>query len=368
MITADAEAGPAAPRWRKTTEAGFVVHWTPVRYDNSMPPWRRLWAFAQFLFVAARKAATVPQDIVLATSTPLTVAIPGVWSAARNRVPFVLEVRDLWPTVPLAMGVLQSWPMRTAALALERWAYRRSAQVIALSPGMAEGVRRVHPTVPVTVIPNSSDRALFGSPTQADEAIAVENPWLGDRPVVLYAGTFGKANGVSYLVDVAAELRDRVPEALVVLVGGGAEFDLVRQRARQLGVLGKNCHVLSQVSKDQVTAWFRRATVVTSCFIAIPELEANSPNKVFDGLAAGRPIAVNHGGWIAELLERTGAGPVLSRDPAKAAAELAEFLSDEPRIAAACEAARRLAAEEFDRDELAVTFESVLTAAVAGRA
>lgn len=368
IVAADAQAEPGALRWRKTLEGGVTVYWTPVRYDNSMPPWRRLWAFGQFLVAAARKAAALPQDVVVATSTPLTVAIPGGWSAMRNKVPFVLEVRDLWPTVPIAMGVLRSRLARGAALLLERWAYRRAAQVIALSPGMAEGVRNVRPRVPVTVIPNAADLALFGVPTEADRSLVAQHPWLGDGPVVLYAGTFGRVNGVGYLVEVAAELQDRMPEALIVLIGNGAEFEPVRKRASDLGVLGKNCHVLPGVPKDEVAAWFRRATVVTSTVIDIPELRANSANKVFDGLAAGRAVAVNHGGWIADLLERTGAGLVLSRQPADAAAELKAFLRDGERVRAAQDAARRLAVDEFDRDKLAISFEGVLSAAIAGPA
>lgn len=364
MIAADARTTTSGPRrWRETTESGIQVHWTPVPYDNSMTPWRRIWAFARFLVAASRKASSLPQDVVIATSTPLTVAIPGAWSAVRNKVPFVLEVRDLWPTVPIAMGVLRSWPARKAALILERWAYRRASRLIALSPDMADGVRLVRPDAPITVIPNAADRDLFGVPTEADKQIERENQSLAGRPVVLYAGTFGRVNGVTYLVDVAAEMLSRMPEACFVLVGGGAQYEQVNQRASDLGVLGKNCYVLDRVAKQQVTAWFRRATVVTSTVIDVPELAANSANKVFDGLAAGRPIAVNHGGWIADALIRSGAGLVLSRDPVTAADELAEFLRSESRLAAAAEAARRLASDEFDRDKLAISFEGVLVAA-----
>jgi glycosyltransferase involved in cell wall biosynthesis len=185
--------------------------------------------------------------------------------------------------------------------------------------------------------------------------------------VILYAGTFGRVNGVGYLVDVAAEMLARVPQVIFVLIGSGAEFDVVQRRANDLGVLGNNCHVLGRVSKQEVTAWFRRATVVTSTVIDVPELDANSANKVFDGFAAGRPVAINHGGWIADTLRRTGAGLVLSRDPARAADQLAEFLGNESGMVSASAAARRLAAEEFDRDRLASAFEGVLSDA-AGQA
>jgi glycosyltransferase involved in cell wall biosynthesis len=370
IVTADPAPNTSTPTgWRQSTEAGIEVHWISVPYDNSMSFWRRLLAFTRFLLAASRKAAILPQDVVLATSTPLTVSIPGAWSAYRNKVPFVLEVRDLWPTVPIALGVLRSWPLRKLALALEKWSYRRADRIIALSPDMAAGVREVRGDVPLSVIPNASDRDLFSVVSLQDDDLAADYPWLEGRPVVLYAGAFGRVNGVGYLVEVAAELATRVPEAVFVLVGGGAEFQAVRELARKRGVLNTNCLVLDRVPKNQVVAWFRRATIATSTVIDVPELAGNSANKVFDAFAAGRPVAINHGGWLADVLQRTGAGLVLpSADPAVAAVMLASFLASEDRIASARKEAQRLALESFDRDQLAKEFEGVLRAAVADRA
>lgn len=368
LITADpAFAGAPRSGWRKTTEAGIEVYWVNVRYDNAMPPWRRIVSFLHFMGRAARLAVALPQDLVFATSTPLTVAIPGVWSAYRRRVPFVFEVRDLWPSLPIAMGALRSRPSRTAARLLERWSYARADKIIALSPDMAHGVLAVRPQSDVTVIPNGSDIELFRQVSAADERLAVEHPWTADRPIILYAGTFGRANGVGYLVDVAAELRDTMPEAAVVLVGGGAEFESVRARADNRGVLGKNCFVLDSVTKQEVAAWFRACSVAVSTFVDLPGLQANSPNKVFDALAAGRPVAVNNGGWMADLLEKSGAGIELPpTSPADAAAQLSALLTDPTRLEAASQAARALADTEFSRDILFSRFEKVLTQAVSG--
>src|SRR4051812_38318102 len=152
LITAD--PSPSAGQtsaWRRTNEAGVDVYWVSVPYDNSMPPWRRIVAFVDFMVKSARLAATLPQDVVFATSTPLTVSIPGAWSASRRSVPFVFEVRDLWPSLPIALGALRSWPAKTAARVLERWSYARADKIIALSPDMAKGVIEVRPDADVTV-------------------------------------------------------------------------------------------------------------------------------------------------------------------------------------------------------------------------
>ncbi|MGY1834622.1 glycosyltransferase family 4 protein [Blastococcus sp. SYSU DS0510] len=365
IVTAESES-PDTRGWRTSTEDGIDVHWVTVRYDNAMPPWRRLLAFGHFLLAASRRAAALPQDVVLATSTPLTVAIPGAWSAFRNRVPLVLEVRDLWPTVPIAMGALRAWPMRKLAIMLEKWAYARSSKVIALSPDMAAGIRAVDGRVPINVIPNAADRDLFGQPSAADEALLLEYPWAAKRPIVLYAGTFGRVNGVSYLVDMASRLAVVMPEVAVVLVGGGADFEATRLRAAELRVLDRNCFVLGRVPKETVAAWFRASAIATSTVIDVPELTANSANKFFDALAAGIPVAINHGGWLAEELESSGAGIVLpGGDPSAAADMVAQLLSDPERLMRAGRSAQRLAEDKFDRDRLAKHFEAVLVDAVA---
>ncbi|SDY75606.1 Glycosyltransferase involved in cell wall bisynthesis [Modestobacter sp. DSM 44400] len=365
IVTADAEGSRGAARWRHTVEQGIDVHWIQVPYDNSMPPWRRIIAFVQFMLAAMTMAARLPQDVVLATSTPLTVSIPGAWSAFRNKVPMVLEIRDLWPTVPIALGVLRSWPTRTLARALERWSYARARKIIALSPDMVRGVLRVRPEADVTLVPNAADMEFFSVRTDTDDRLADANRWLAAHPVVLYAGTFGLVNGVGYLVELAAALKPLLPSARVVLIGAGAELDQTRDLAARLGVLDDTCLILGSLPKTEVAAWFRASTLTVSTVIDVPELTANSSNKVFDALAAGRPVAVNHGGWLADAISESGAGLLLPpQRPAEAAQLVAEVLADPERQQRAGEAARQLALTSFDRDRLFVRFEQVLRDAV----
>ncbi|MEU4423047.1 glycosyltransferase family 4 protein [Actinoplanes sp. NPDC024001] len=355
---------PDGDRTRISTESGIVVHWLPVNYDNSMTYGRRLWSFFDFVRRAAAVAGRLRHDLVFATSTPLTVAIPGAYAALRRRVPMVLEVRDVWPETPIALGALRSPPSRWAALRLEAWAYRRAARVIALSPGMAESIQRRFPDVTVTVVPNSSDRALFAGADRAGEEVRRRTPWLGDRPLVLYAGTLGRANGVDYLVRMAARLADRDPDVRVVILGDGMMRDQIRDLAAELGVLDRNLFMLGPVPKSEVVAFFGACDLAVSAFVNIPELRNNSPNKVFDAFAAGRPVAVTHGGWIADLIAANAAGLVLPPDdPEGAAAAVAAFVRDGAAMTGAREAASALGRDRFDRDLLFQDFERVLTEA-----
>lgn len=368
VVTSDTESGTLSAGWRTSVEAGAVVHWAPVPYRNSMTYRQRIASFVRFAQLAARRAAAIDQDVVLATSTPLTIAIPGVYASRRRRVPMVLEVRDLWPEVPIALGALRSPWARYAAIRLEAWAYRHASQVIALSPGMAQGVRARRPDVPVTVVPNGCDRALFADADAAGRALRQATPWLGDRPLILYAGSLGFVNEVSYLARMAATLLVTAPEIRIAAVGGGADAERVRATAHDLGVLGRNFFMLDQVPKSEVVAFFGACDLAVSTVRDEPALHANSANKVFDGWAAGRPVAVNHEGWIADLIRSHGAGLVLpAGDPETAARLTADFLGDHQRIWAARAAARQLAGTEFDRDHLFRKVEQVLEDAVRSR-
>lgn len=331
---------------------GIRVHWLPVPYDNSMSGRERLASFAKFALRAIPRAVRLRPDAVLASSTPLTIAVPGLVASMVGRVPFLFEVRDLWPELPLALGELPPGLPARAARLLERAAYRRSAAVIALSPGMADGVRRVHPSARVVVIPNAADLDRFSPLCDTGSGFRRAHTWLGDRPLAVYAGTIGRLNQVQYLVDVAAEAAELSEDACLVVLGAGADADSVVERAKELGVWQRNFFLLPPVAKDEVSAVLAAADVAFSVFMDLPEMEINSANKFFDALSAGVPVAINYGGWHEDLLDATGAGVRLPRDPRLAAERLLSLLRDEEWLRGAGVAARELAEREFSRDRL----------------
>ena len=339
---------------------GIVVHFLPIPYSNVLPFWGRVGAFTRYAVGATRIGLKTRPDVVVASSTPLTVAIPGLITALRWSVPFVFEVRDLWPHVPISMGLLKNPLLIWAARWLERTAYRRSTRVIALSPGMARGVQETgYPVELIRIIPNASDLDAF-KPALEPSFLRTRFPEIGEGPVVLYAGAIGRANRVTYLVEVASEMLRWRTDVRFTIVGSGSERTLLERRAHDLGLLGSNVFVYDRLPKADMPALFASATVVTSVFDDSPALEDNSANKFFDGLASGRPVVINYGGWQAELLRSSGAGLVLERDPFQAASSLASLLSDAERVQAAGRAARKLAEDEFSRDVLAKRFEATL--------
>jgi len=348
--------------WFTTEESGIRVHWLPVPYANSMRYAERMKAFFRFAMRSAARAASIDADLVFATSTPLTIALPAVHAARRQRVPMVFEVRDLWPELPIAMGALRNPFAKRAAGALERWAYRNAEAVVALSPGMRDGVVDAGGAPGrVAVIPNSSDCDMFDVDATEGLRFRAARPWLDDRPMLVYPGTFGAINGVGYMLDIARVLARIAPSVCILLVGDGRERAAVEEAARREGLLDVNVFVERSLPKCQMPALFSAADMVCSLFIDLPAMRANSANKFFDALAAGKPCLLNYGGWQAELVDAHRIGLLtLGMSANEAAGAIAQAVADTGWMAEAGRRARRLARSQFDRDRLAVQLESVL--------
>jgi glycosyltransferase involved in cell wall biosynthesis len=339
-----------------------------VAYSQKMGFSRRLIAFALFVVLASWVAARVRGvDVIFATSTPLTIAIPAIVASWIRRRPFVFEVRDLWPEVPVGLGILRSSLLIRLAEGLERLAYRCARHIVALSPGIKQGiVMSGVSSGKVSVIPNACDNDLFDVPYEFGKRFRARHPHFADRPLVVYAGAFGMANGLDYFVRLADLVRLRDSSIAFLLVGHGKERDALLDLARKSGVLNDTLWIMDDIPRQNIPDVLSAATIATSIFSCNPVLRNNSANKFFDALAAGRPVAINYGGWQADLLTETGAGIVLPPDDIEKAAEiLVGFLHSESRLAQARKAARVLAQERFDRRLLANQLEEVLQSVVA---
>ncbi|NQT39443.1 MAG: glycosyltransferase family 4 protein [Planctomycetes bacterium] len=363
MVTTDRTGGGRG--WTRTAESGIHVHRYPVAYSSKMGYIRRIRAFFEFAWAASQKAAKLPGDVVYATSTPLTIAFPGVHAARKHSIPMVFEVRDLWPETPIAVGALRNPLTIAAARWLERFAYRNAAHIVALSPGMKEGVVRTgYPAEKVTVLPNISDRKRFGVSAEVGIEFRRRYAWLQDRPLVVYAGALGVVNRVDYLARLAQAVARRDPEIRFLVVGSGKEEEKVRRVAGELAVLDRNFFMLPPVPKADMPAILSAADMCTSVVQDTKEMWNNCANKVFDAHAAGRPILINHQGWHADRIRETGCGLVLHpQDVESSADELVAAIRDRGWLDRACAASRRVAKERFDRDTLAAQWVSVVTAA-----
>lgn len=352
--------------WFEENIDGIKVHWFPNPYNNKMSFKQRIEAFFRFAYAAQKKVTEIPADIIFATSTPLTIAIPAVLGARKQKIPMVFEVRDLWPEVPIAMGILKKPYQIFLAKQLEKWAYRNSAHIVALSPGMKQGIVDTgYPADKVSVIPNSSDNDLFEVNEEDFERFKLENSWLPKGKVIIYTGTFGMVNDVGVAVDLAVELKKRQSNIKILLIGDGLEYEKVHQRALNEGVLNDQLYIKKQVPKNEISYFLKYAAMASSFAIDLPAIQANSANKFFDALAASKPILINYGGWQKDILEKNKCGVISwQKTTSQTVDELENFLNDESNYNNACRNAKKLALNDFSRDNLARDLEEILKLSV----
>ena len=346
--------------------SGINIHWIRVAYCNEMSNLRRIIAFVKFAFLSALQAKKIGGDIVFATSTPLTIVIPALYAKWRLRIPMVFEVRDLWPELPIAMGALNSKLTQWLAYKMEFLAYHSSVNVIGLSPGMCRGVENTgYEAQNIFNIPNSCDNDLFDVPTSVGLEYRKQFDWLGDRPLVIYAGTLGRINGVCYLAELAKAVISIDQDICFLVVGAGADEKKLLEAAKKTDVYEKNFYILPPVSKNEMPQLLSAATVCCSLFIDVEAMWENSANKFFDALAAGKPVMINYGGWQKKILEENQNGLVLdSGDIRQSAADLVAFIRNSELVTSAGLASKNLAVSKFDRDILAGKLIKVLESSV----
>ncbi len=339
---------------------GIRVHCIAERYANKMGFFRRLWAFGAFARTAARVVGDLKADLVFATSTPLSVGIPGMKGARRLRVPFVFEVRDLWPEVPIAIGVLKSRPLIWYSKRLERQIYRAAQRIIALSPGMKEGIARTgFPSDKITMVPNGCDLDLF----LPDDA-PLDDARFGDKDDfrLVFCGAHGLANGLDAVLDAAAVLRKRGVRGIkFVFIGDGGQRERLMERARSEKL-------------DELTVWVKFIPKIELARI-LPRMEVGlmilrnlpafyfgtSPNKFFDYIASGIPVLNNYPGWVAGMIEEHQCGRVVPPDDPEAFADAVLALRERRgELPAMGRNGRKLAEAEFGREKLGARFVETL--------
>ena len=356
--------------FRRGRREGRVGAYRVVEFDipcgNAQGLAGRGSAFLRFAARAAPLAASGQYDLAIASSTPLTVALPALHARRRRGLPFVFEIRDPWPELPRAMLAGHgpcTMPTRAILAAMEPLATaacRRARAVIALSEGMAEtAVARGAEPGAVHVVPNGCDLDLFGPhipPWRPPEAHATEC-------LAVYAGAHGHANGLDALLDAAALLR-RDARLRVVLVGEGAEKPRLMRRARAEGL--HNVTFLDPLPKARLAMLLAASQIGVHVLGAVPAFaEWTSPNKLMDYLAAGLPVVTNVGGRATRLVGCDDAcGIGVAPGDAQALADALQALVSNPvqRIAMG-RASRAKAVRRWDRRLLAARFCDVIEAA-----
>lgn len=286
---------------------------------NSTSYFKRIINFLIFIWFASFKILKIKGDVVLASSTPLTIGIPALVKKWKDKTPYIFEARDVWPEAVIAIGAIKNKIAKSLLYKLEATIYKNAAAIVPLSIDMKASITKRYPNLNCPIISVENIAALERFKEEYDPKISLLHQHLGFKPrfTVLYAGTFGKVNGLSYVIELASKLKNMDSSIVFVLIGLGAEKEILINKAKEYGVLNKSVFIFGPVPKEQLPQYYYESDMGSSFVIAIKELWANSANKFFDSLAAGRPVLINHEGWQKNVLQQSNSGFILPHDSTK---------------------------------------------------
>ncbi len=352
IVTSDTENDFSS--WKVENIDGIEVHWLSVKYSNSFGFFKRLVAFFKYVVLTTLHIIPMHCDRVVATSTPLTISIPAMFYKLYRNKPYIFEVRDVWPEVPIALGFLNNPILKYLALFLERISYKYSDSIITLSPDMKNSVLKRANGKAVTVIPNASDTDLFSLKSDFSIKTEYSNRLYEIRErhekVVFYTGTLGMVNNLSYLIDLASYSKGDIA---FVIVGSGKEKFELEQLSQENGTLNRVVYFFEAMPKNHLYIIHQLFDLSCSTVLPVEELFANSANKIFDAFASGTPILINHEGWLAELIRSSGCGLILNSTPSEEEyTKLHCFLYDELEYSNARDSSKNLGVTDYNREYL----------------
>lgn len=340
-------------------EAGIRILRPPAYRSLHKSFWHRFLFFFTFMFSSFWTGLGISNvDVVWGTSPPIFQGVTAWLLARLKRAQFLFEVRDLWPEFAVAVGVLKNPVLIALSLWLERFLYRRADRIIVNSPGYrAHVLERGGLTGGVEVIPNGADPTMF-HPEARGEAFRARYG-LQDSFVVLYAGAHGMSNDLGVALQAAALLQSRAPQVRLVLVGDGKEKPNLQKQATELCL--SNVLFLPAVPKAGMAEVLAAADACLAILKPIEAYKKPYPNKVFDYMAAGRPIVLAIDGAIREVVEAAGCGLFVPPGDPKALAEaICTLAADREHARQMGLAGRAYLERHFNRQQLAEQLLAIL--------
>ncbi len=332
---------------------GVTVRCIGVKYRAQMGFARRLLSFGLFAIKASWRACHAKDcDVVLATSTPLTIAIPALLAKWVGRVPMIFEVRDVWPDAAIEVGQLKNPILIGMARCLERTVYRAADHIVPLSTGMQDRImRKGIEDDKMTMIPNCCDLDRFSGGNRELYRLELSNK---DAFVVLYVGAINVANHIEFLAEAIDRLQMHSGWEWW-FVGGGNQLTWLQEQAQS-----KNWHGVrfwGPRAREDVADFTAAADCGVVSFIPQPVYYENSPNKFFDYIAASLPVVFSRTTWLQQVVEEYEAGFIgADGDVPMFVSKLLKLKDDIGLRKQMGRNGRRMAIERFSRDDMATKY------------
>jgi glycosyltransferase involved in cell wall biosynthesis len=342
------------PEIIQTTTEGIEVHYLPITYNNRFGFFKRIYSFLKFVLHTVNYAGKFKDaQICYAISTPLTTGIAALWIKFRYKIPYHFEVGDLWPEAPVQLGIIKNPLLKFILYSLEKTIYQHALSVVALSPSIKEAIEKKASAKTIHVIPNMADTEFY---KPEDKDVVLEKKYAVEyKFVVSYIGTLGIANGLGALIDYARVSQKSNLPIQFIICGEGAERERLQKLIHQLAL--SNISMVPFQNREGVREILNVTDAMLVCFKNLAILETGSPNKFFDGLAAGKLMIINFKGWLKDEIEKNRCGVFVEPHvPENFVAQLKPFLEKKEMLQQYQTNARKLAEEKYSRELLSHEF------------
>jgi glycosyltransferase involved in cell wall biosynthesis len=346
----------------KQTDGEFITILRAYTYPSLHRSFAfRMLSFFSFMFSSFFIGLRVKKvDLIWGTSPPIFQGLTA-WALARiERLPFLFEVRDLWPAFAVAVGVLKNPLLIKLSEWLENFLYHRADQVVVNSPGFISHVtdrRALH----VNLVPNGTDTIMFNP--EVDGTAFRRAHSLNAKFVVLYAGAHGLSNDLGIILQAAKILKPR-KDICFVMLGDGKDKPSLMAQASQESL--ENIIFLPPIPKVDMPAALTAADACIAILKPIEMYKTTYPNKVFDYMASGKPVILAIEGVIREVIENACGGIPISPGNPEALAQAILQLVDDPELAHRLgQQARQYVQAHFDRVILASKLLDIMLGMVA---
>ncbi|HWE28695.1 MAG TPA: glycosyltransferase family 4 protein, partial [Polyangia bacterium] len=349
---------------RRETVDGIHVVRTPIYVAANKGLFRRSANYFSFSLSASVVGPWLIErpDVVIATSPQILVGIAGAWLSTVKGVPFVFDVRDLWPRSIVEVGAMRAEsPIVKALELLERSLYRRAHHIVVVTHSFVDEIA-AHgiPRERISVVTNGVDLDLFRPRPSAAARRALGLPMNG--VLVSYIGTHGLAHGLDTALDAAALLAGEPIHFL--FVGEGAEKAALQKRANERGLT--NVIFWNQRPRTEIAEILAASDVCLVLLRNLPLFRTVLPSKLFEIMGAGRPILSTVDGEARTVLEDAGAGVfVPPEDPQQLAQAIRQLAADPERRSQLGAAGLRHVEAHYSRPALAQSYLKVLEDVIA---
>ena len=278
--------------------------WTYSGYNSNFVG--RVIGYLSYTFSSLVKAFFLKKpDVYIVTSPSIFVGISAIIVSKLKRVPFIFEVRDLWPESAVATGVLNNKFLLDILYWLEYRLYKYSKKIVVLTPAFKENIEKRFPEFigKIEIITNGADFSIMGKEHQGEQ-LREKLGWNGKK-VFTYLGAHGVANDLIQVVEAAKAFKYE-KQVHFVLIGDGMQKKLLKQKASEYNL--KNIEFINSVPKHEVVDYVNASDVCMAILKKTDTFKTVYPNKVFDYMSCKKPVFVTIDGITRDLIETSNCG------------------------------------------------------------